>query len=274
VSDAVAWRLLEELLDARFGLSFDDMRRQFAEARLRRRVEVLSLSTLLDYYHYLRFHPARDEEAEELKKLVTNNESYFFRGEYQLKALTDVVVPALTRPLERPLRALSAGCSAGEEAYSIAIVLSRLGERSLPHGYQVDGFDLSPVRIEQGRRAVYPETSLRACDEMQRAELFGALPNATFELRAAHRKAVRLFEGNLVAEAPATPFLYDVIFCRNVLIYFSALGFERALGGLARLLHPGGYLFIGHSESLLGRTALFRPETLGEAIAYRLVEKV
>jgi chemotaxis protein methyltransferase CheR len=265
--DCVQWRLIEQLLEDRFGWGFDDVRRPILAGRLEQRVASLGLYDATDYYHYLRFHPDREEESAEIKKLVTNNETYFFRADYQLSALTQGIVPALAKTLERPLRVLSAGCSSGEEAYSLGIVLQDV-ESLLPHGFEVDGFDLSPARIAQGRRAVYADSSLRACDEATRQRFFA--PSADgHELRARYRKGVRLFEGNLVGTLPLLSQSYDVVFCRNVLIYLSDEGVTRAIQSLAQCLRPGGYLFLGHAESLLGRAGSFAPETCASAVLYR-----
>jgi chemotaxis protein methyltransferase CheR len=267
----VEWRVIEELLEAKFGWGFDDTRRPILEARLERRVEALGLLGAMDYYHYLRFHPSRDEEAEQIKTLVTNNETYFFRADYQRKILTGQLVSQLAPGLDRPLRVLSAGCSSGEEAYSLAIGLQEV-EHRLPHGFEVDGFDLSPSRIEQGRRAVYHASSLRACDDMARRGYFMPNDDDTYQLRSEYRRGVSLFEGNLVGRVPPTPHRYDVAFCRNVLIYLSELGVNRALATLANCVRPGGYLFVGHAESLLGKKVPFEPTTFEDAIAYRRSE--
>jgi chemotaxis methyl-accepting protein methylase len=162
---------------------------------------------------------------------------------------------------------LSAGCSSGEEAYSLGIALQDV-EHLLPHGFEVDGFDLSPARIEQGRRAVYPEASLRACDEALRQRYFAPCEGG-YELRARYRKGVRLFEGNLVSTAALHGQRYDVAFCRNVLIYLSEEGVTRATQNLAHCLRPGGYLLLGHAESLLGRLGPFAPESCASAVLYR-----
>jgi chemotaxis protein methyltransferase CheR len=264
---AIAWRLIEELLETRFGLFFDDTRRPLLLGKLKARVDSLGLTEALDYYHYLRFHPSRNDEADQLKSAITNNETYFFRARHQLDALRDHIVPKVARTLTRPLRVLSAGCSSGEEAYSLAIQLSEVNMQ-LPHGFQVDGFDLSPTRVDQGQRARYAEQSLRGVGELVRESYFCPAQDGTYELREPFRRNVRIFQGNLVSDTPPSPFRYDVVYCRNVLIYLSSAGVARALQTLVNSTRLGGYLFVGHAESLLGRGTPFMPEMMGETVAY------
>lgn len=262
------WRLVAELIESRFGLEFDEMRRTFLEARLKVRMAALGLPGLTDYFHYLKYHPHGTQELGELKRAATNNESYFLRAETQLRLLGSQPVTELGRSHTGPLRILSAGCSSGEEPYSMAFVMNEAGKK-FGAGYQIDGFDLNPWRVEQGRSGVYSESSLRTCDESQRALLFDRQGDDKYVLREPFRRDVRLFELNLVGGVPPSPQPYDVAYCRNVLIYFSAQAFDRAVAALASWLRPGGILVLGHSESLMRRAAAFEPVLVGDCVVYR-----
>ncbi len=266
-ADEIEWRLLAEVLENRFGLEFDDMRRGFLEARLRVRATQMGLPSLLDYYHYVLHHPAGPEEMNTLKRLATNHETYFFRADHQLAVLATDSLAALAGRHPGPFRVLSAGCSCGEEAYSIAIHLQRSGRYTA--GFRIDAFDLDPECIDQARSNVYRAASLRACSDAQKAEYFTASGTDTFSVREPYRRNVRFLDLNLLGGIPPSAEPYDLIFCRNVLIYFSAAAFERAIATLASWMLPGSLLALGHSETLMRRASPFMPEVVAGCVLYR-----
>jgi chemotaxis methyl-accepting protein methylase len=202
--------------------------------------------------------------------MVTNNETYFFRETHQFDLLIRHVIPE-RRPLlrGRPLRLLSAGCSSGEEPYSLSIALHNAALTLAGMSWEIDACDLNPERIARAQEALYAESSLRACDAEARRRYF--TPEAGgFRLKERYRSGVRCFSTNLLAPNGALGWgIYDAILCRNLLIYFSEEAFAEAIGLFARCLAPGGYLFLGHSESLLDRKTSFAPAMLGGAVAYR-----
>ena len=262
-------KLLGDLIQERFGLAFDGVRREILASRLRPRLRELRLESPRAYYEYLRFHPQRDVEFDQLPALVTNNETYFFRETRQFEILIDHVLPE-RGATTGPLRLLSAGCSSGEEPYSLAIALHTAG---LPPAgrtpWEIDACDLNPERIARAREALYDETSLRVCDHESRQRYFAA-EDGRFRLKERYRTGVRFFQSNLLA--PGFAFdrgRYDVILCRNLLIYFGDAAFESLIGLFARSLAPGGYLFLGHSESLFDRATEFTPVVVGGSIVYR-----
>ncbi len=262
-------KLLGDLIQERFGLAFDGVRQEILASRLRPRLRELRLESPRAYYEYLRFHPQRDVEFERLPALVTNNETYFFRETRQFEILIDHVIPE-RGGTAAPLRILSAGCSSGEEPYSLAIALHNAG---LPPAgkspWEIDACDLNPERIARARDALYDESSLRVCDADSRRRYFN-LEDGRFRLRERYRAGLRFFQSNLLA--PGFAFdrgRYDVVLCRNLLIYFGDAAFEGLIGLFARSLAPGGYLFLGHSESLFDRATEFVPVAVSGSIVYR-----
>lgn len=271
--DQAELKLLTDLIQERFGLMFSGIRLEILESRLRPRLRELRLATLREYYQYLRFHPDREREFARLPAMVTNNETYFFRETHQFDLLIRHVIPE-RRPLlrGRPLRLLSAGCSSGEEPYSLSIALhnAALPLAGLP--WEIDACDLNPERIGRAHEALYADSSLRACDEDARRRYFTQEPGG-FRLKDRYRRGVRFFHTNLLAPNGALGWaIYDAILCRNLLIYFSEEAFADAIRLFARCLAPGGYLFLGHSESLLDRKSPFAPAMLGGAVVYRKLE--
>ena len=262
-------KLLGDLIQERFGLAFDGVRREILASRLRPRLRELRLESPRAYYEYLRFHPQRDAEFDRLPALVTNNETYFFRETRQFEILVDHVIPE-RRATTGPLRILSAGCSSGEEPYSLAIALHNAG---LPPAgkvpWEIDACDLNPERIARARDALYDESSLRVCDVESRRKYF-TVEDGRFRLKQRYRAGLRFFQSNLLAPGFAVDRgRYDAILCRNLLIYFGDSAFESIIDLFARSLAPGGYLFLGHSESLFDRATEFTTVVVNGSIVYR-----
>ena len=264
------WRLLTGLIESRFGLCFPGIRREILESRLRARLQELHLESYSEYYRYLRVHPQREAEYDHLVRRITNNETYFFREAHQFEVLTrDILPPLLPQLRGRPLRLLSAGCSSGEEAYSLAITLQNAGLERLGVTWAIDACDVNADRIARARAGVYEESALRACDPATRARYFTAV-DGRFRLNDRHRAGVRFFEANLALPgAPVQPATYDAIFCRNLLIYFSPEAFDGLIRQFAGWVRPGGYLLLGHAESLIDRGTDFEPVCLPDAVVYR-----
>lgn len=270
--DAADLKLLTDLIQERFGLTFQGIRQEILVSRLRPRLRDLHLDSLRDYYAYLRFHPEREAEFGRLPAMVTNNETYFFRETHQFNILISHVIPECRANLQgRPFRLLSAGCSSGEEPYSLAIALHNAGIGLAGITWEIDGCDLNPERIARAREAVYEETSLRACDAESRRRYFTE-EQKRFRLRDRYRSGVRFFPVNLLASNGTLGWAtYDAILCRNLLIYMSDGAFDSMIRLFARSLVPGGHLFLGHSESLIDRTAEFAPVVVEGAVIYRKV---
>jgi chemotaxis protein methyltransferase CheR len=267
------FRLLRDFLHETFGLYFDDNARSLLRARLLGRLSSLDLSSFEDYYHYLRFGPQRSRELESMVSHLTNNETYFFREATQLRVFSDNVLRTLrerkTATGERRLRILSAGCSTGEEALSLAMLLLDSGHFFWNWDLQVVGIDIDNVALEKARRGLYFRNSFRSVEAALIERHF--LPEgAGHRAKDNVRRLVTLRQGNLLDRAsyeglaPA-----DVVFCRNVLIYFSDDSIRRAVEIFFECLAPGGYLFLGHAESLSRITDIFTPIRFQGALIYQ-----
>lgn len=202
-------------------------------------------------------------ELQALIDAVSIGETYFFREPAQLAALIELAIPERLRCAEvgRPLRILSAGCSSGEEPYSLAITLAEQRPDLGPERVSIVGIDVSAATVARARRARYSRWALRATPPELR-ERFFRREGEDFRLIDSIRAAVHFEEGNLIEPDPMLlpPGSLDVVFCRNVLIYFSERMMRRAVAELARLLMPGGFLFLGHSETLRGISSEFAQE--------------
>ena len=268
-ADEAECKLLSDLVQEHFGLSFSGVRRDILASRVRPRLSALRLGSLLDYYHYLRTHPQRDGELEHLARHLTNNETFFFREPHHFDIVVRHVIPPLMPSLRgRPLRALSVGCSSGEEPYTLAIALHDSGLELRGVTWEIDACDLNRDRLARAREAAYEGGALRACSDEALRRCFEER-NGRRLLKDRFRRNVRFFEANLATASTVGRPPYDVVFCRNLLIYFDDAGFDRAVDVLARAVAPGGYLLLGHSESLIDRTDAFVPLWLEGAMVYQ-----
>jgi len=267
------FRLLRDFLHETFGLYFDDNARSLLRTRLLGRLSSLDLSSFEDYYHYLRFGPQRSHELESMVSHLTNNETYFFREATQLRVFSDNVLRTLkerkTAAGERRLRVLSAGCSTGEEALSLAMILLDSGHFFWNWDLQVVGIDIDSVALEKARRGLYFRNSFRSVEAALVERHF--LPEgAGHRVKDNVRRLVTLRQGNLVDRASYEGLApVDALFCRNVLIYFSDDSIRRAVQIFFECLAPGGYLFLGHAESLSRITDIFTPIRFQGALIYQ-----
>ena len=259
--------LFNELLSNRFGLHFPEHKREILESRLVSRLRANHLQRFLDYYLLLQYD--FDRELDALTSAITNNESYFFRETTQFEALRGQVLASLRRTAEGRIRFLSAGCSSGEEPYTLNIFLLERIPEATRTMHRIDAIDLDRERLSMAEQGVYRHSALRALDEEKRQRYFIQHGPESYELREQYRRGVNFRLGNILELDSAVSGPYDVVFCRNVLIYFAEPALKAAIENFAHIVRPGGLLFLGHSESIIGLTQSFQAERLGTCIAYR-----
>ncbi len=267
---AEEFRLLRDLVNARSGLHFDDDALPSFERRLAERLVALDLSGFDDYYNHLRFSAGGEAELEEAIEALTTNETYFYRQEYQLRGFRDELLPRLAEEnrARRRLTLWSAGCSTGEEAYTIAMFVHESG---LFAGWDVRviGSDISRRRVAAARRGVYRGGAFRAIPAAARSAFFCEAPGGErvvdFIREMCHFGQLNLLDGARAAIVGRV----DAVFCRNVLIYFDSRSRRQVIDNLYDRLVPGGYLLLGHSESLLNLSTAFELVHLREDLVYR-----
>ncbi|HJZ83605.1 MAG TPA: protein-glutamate O-methyltransferase CheR [Polyangia bacterium] len=268
--DAETFRLLRDLIYEYCGIHFQDDSHYLLQRRLASRLETCGLSDFAEYYEYLRYHPDRNEELEEIVERVTTNETYFFRESYQLDALRLEILPEIhaMRRRGRRLTVWSAGCATGEEAYTCAILILESGLFG-DWDVRVFGNDISRRVLSVARKAVYGHNSFRQTDERYLRRYFrqqGGRHQVTEEVKA----LVSFGQLNLMdADTLSLVGEVDVILCRNVLIYFNLDSRRRAIANFYRRLIRGGYLLLGHSESLLNLSTAFELVHLQHDMVYR-----
>ena len=268
------FRLLRDLFSARTGLHFGPESRFSLERRLRERLTVLKLSSFAQYHHYLRFGTSAAAEWDEAIDLLTTNETYLFREERQLRAFQQEALPLL-RDVARTRRRLaiwSAGCSTGEEVYSIAVLVHASGlfpREQREWDVSVYGSDISRRCVAAARRGIYGESSFRATPAEMRAQYFEKSHGGS-RVIAPVRELCHFGQVNLLDEDKTRLVGFaDAIFCRNVLIYFDARARKSVIETLYERLNPGGVLLLGHSESLLNVSTAFELLHLRDDLVYR-----
>jgi len=264
------FRLLRDLVNEHAGLYFDDGSAYIFERRLGERVAGLELTSYGEYYKYLRFNVRGRAELEEAIERLTTCETYFMRQEYQLRAFRDELLPELAKANadRRRLVVWSAGCSTGEEAYSIAAMIHE-SRRFSDWDVRVFGSDLSKANLAVARRGVYRASSFRAVSP-QFKEAYFAEHEDGLQVVDWLRKYCYFGHLNLLDGLRASTLgKIDVVLCRNVLIYFDPASRRRVIDNLYERLSPGGYLLLGHSESLLNLSTAFELVHLSSDLVYR-----
>ena len=264
------FRLLRDVIHAHCGLWYRDESLYLLERRLLPRVQALGLADFAAYHRYLRFDPGRDAELEEAADILTTNETYFYREPYQLDAFRREILPALhaSNQSERRLRLLSAGCSTGEEAYTLAALVRESG---LFEGWEVEivGSDIPRRCVAAARAGAYGEHAFRTPDAAALKRWFH-LRGGKWVVDDALRELVRFQRENLLsARALSSISRVDAVFCRNVIIYFDLAARRQMLRRVWEKMRDGGWLLLGHSESLINVTADFELVHLTADLVYR-----
>lgn len=253
--------LLRDLIYSYSGLFFSDDNRYLLERRLSPRLAHRQLSTFQEYYYYLKYDIGREQELSDIMDILTTNETYFFRESFQLKAFTDEIIPELikvkAKHCEKTIRIWSAGCSTGEEPYTIAMLLLDKPELA---GWKIEiiGTDISQRVLHHARKGVYGNTSFRVTEPRYKSRYF-IDQDGGYRVGDRIREFVTFSRLNLY---DSSKYLFlgkmDIIFCRNVIIYFDMLAKKRVIENFYNTLNPGGFLLLGHSESLMNITTAFR----------------
>lgn len=264
--------LIRDLIYNHSGLFFNEDSKYLLEKRLAKRLDFHKMGSFRDYYHYLRFNSARDQELSDIMDVLTTNETYFFREAFQLKAFTEEIIPEIKaekeKKGERVIRIWSAGCSTGEEPYTIAMLL--LDMPSLRDWkVEIIGTDISHRVLQHARKAVYGRSSFRATDPSYIRRFFVDHDGA-YRVRDMVREMVTISHLNLFDKSRLSLLgKMDIIFCRNVLIYFDHSSKKSVCESFCTALREGGYLLLGHSESLMNIQTPFALKHLKNDLVYQ-----
>jgi chemotaxis protein methyltransferase CheR len=244
---------LERTMSEQLGFAFEAERLEQLEHAARARQAELGLANLDAYVARLGSPAFRAEEVARLAETLTVTETFFFRNADQIQAFVEAVLPERTRHGGRRLRILSAGCASGEEPYSLAIALCEAMPELETWDLQILGVDVNRAMLAKAERASYTPWSLRGTPDAIRNRYFKQT-GGTLELDPVIRRMVTFRDQNLAENDPLffRALACDVIFCRNVIMYFTPETMARVVSRLTDALLPGGFLFLGHAETLRG----------------------
>ncbi len=263
--------LLRDLFQQASGFLLREDLKFIAERRLASRLELLGLRDFTAYARYLRFDARGPDELESAIDLLVPHETYFFREPTQLRCFEEELMPLVEKKNERTrsLQIWSAGCCTGEEPYTLSMLLL---DRPTVKGWDLDilGTDLSRKALTSARKAEYGPMALRATTAEQKEKFFQPMEGGRVTLSPRFREPVRFGRLNLLDTSAASLLpRFDVIFCRNVLIYFDQATRRRVIELFFERLNRGGYLLLGHSENLLQLSTRFELVQLEGDLVYR-----
>ena len=262
------FRQIRDFICERSGIYISDAKKYLVEKKLASRLQERNMNSFEDYLSLIRYSSNGDEMGK-LFDAITTNETYFFREPQQLSVCVDAVVPMVMQQKNaKDLKIWSAACSTGEEAYTLVMMLM---EKRICSRIDVIASDISAEVLESAKKAVYGSYSMRNVTEPYLKKYFRN-SGWSQELDGAVKNAVKFANINLIdAGRTRTVQGMDVVFCRNVLIYFDDKSKQKAVSHLYDSLRPGGFLFIGSSESLHNVTRAFKPVVFDKVVAYQRV---
>ncbi len=248
---------LSGFLQERLGIKLPEAKRTMLSGRLSKRLRLLGLASFAAYCDFVFSPEGQQSELIPMMDAVTTNKTDFFREPAHFEYLANTVLPGLVVKGKRHCRVWSAGCSTGEEPYTLAMLLNEFA-RQQPGGefsFEITATDISSRVLDLARQAIYGEERVRPVPtELKRRYLLKGKGANQGMVRIAPELRARVRFGRLIFMQPdfRMPVRQQVVFCRNVLIYFDKNTQEAVINRLCQYLEPGGYLFLGHSESIMG----------------------
>lgn len=240
-----------------YGIKMPPVKRIMLQGRLLKRIRELKMNSYSEYRDFFFSKEGQQQELLNFLNVITTNKTDFFREPVHFNFLKDNVLPAFIEEegSGRIFKVWSAGASSGEEGYSIAIALNEFKMANPWFRYEILGTDISSQMLETAAKGVYKESKIDMVPiELKKRYFLRSKDrtNPTVRVIPKLQQNMRLRYLNLMDQVYSVDYDFDVIFCRNVLIYFDRVTQEKVINRLCRHLRPGGYFFIGHSESLSG----------------------
>jgi chemotaxis protein methyltransferase CheR len=262
-----------EFLYRRTGMSFTEGKRYYIDRRIEERIAATGSSSFQAYFSLLRADA--DHEIEHLINCFTVNETYFFREDHQLRCMTDGLLDSIISQ-KKPgdtVRIWSIPCSTGEEPYSIAIWLMENWPQVDSFNIEIVGSDIDTRALKAAADGIYGDRALMRLSRDLIGRYFNSISDARHQIDEGLRNSIEFTRANLIDARDMARYRgFDLIFCRNVLIYFDDASRRQAAENLYDCLVPGGYICLGHSESMSRISPLFRVSRFPDAIVYRRPE--
>jgi chemotaxis protein methyltransferase CheR len=262
-----------EFLYRRTGLSFAEGKRYFIDRRLEDRIAATGSSSFQSYFSLLRADA--DHEIEHLINSFTVNETYFYREDNQLRCMTASLLSAIVSRKQAggTVRIWSVPCSTGEEPYSIALWLMENWPEVDDYNIEIVGSDIDTRALKAAAEGIYGDRALMRLSPDLISRYFSRVAGGHHQIDEGLRNSIEFTRANLIDPKDMAQYRdFDLIFCRNVLIYFDDMSRRQAAENLYDCLRPGGYICLGHSESMSRISPLFRVSRFPDAIVYQRSE--
>ena len=273
LSDDV-FKKLKDMIYEISGIFFSDQKKYLLETRLSKRISVLNLSNFEDYYNYLKYSPLKNTEIKELLNSITTNETSFFRDMPQLEVFVDVlkqIIQSSGNNAIKNIRIWSAACSTGEEPYTVGILIKEnFSSPASGIKFEIVGTDISEKVIESAKNGIYNGYTLRNASQTILGKYFEKIGDDEYKIKDEIKNMTVFGNVNLIDGGEVKKFRsFDIVLCRNVIIYFDAESKKKTIENIYESLKPGGYLFLGHSESLHSISSLLKLVGLGKTPLYK-----
>ncbi len=264
------FRLLRDQIYKRTGMWFADNSKYLLQKRLSPRARELNFDSFQKYFYFLQYDPRAETEFDQIYDLVTTNETYFFREPAQLAAFVEEIIPdVLSQKPVKKVRIWSAGCSSGEDPYSLAMLLQEAGWFDKA-AFEIFASDINQQVLQKARRGQYRDSAFRSTEASLREKYFVREADGSWKVKDEVRNRVSFGRLNLYDEARVSLLGHlDIIFCRNVIIYFDDASKRVVVTNFYNRLIDGGYLLLGHSESLISLSTQFKLRHLKNDMVYQ-----
>lgn len=258
-----------KLIYKKTGIYYEYSKKYYVEKRIEKCAERLEVESLNDYYMMLKF----SDDSVEFDKLInelTVNETYFFRDFPQLRNFAEDVLPIIVREKgnRKKIKIWSAACSTGEEPYTLSIILQEMLDKPEEWDIEILASDINTEVLKSARIGLYESRSIRDVPDEYLEKYFTRWQDK-YLINLNARKPVTFKRINLMDEYELKNLIgYDAIFCRNCLIYFDDESRKSVLSSFYESLNPGGFIFLGHSESVGRFSSAFKVQKIGDTIVY------
>ena len=257
----------------RFGFHFDEDKKNHLKYLLNNRKKKIGLINDKEYLKFICSHGGKDE-CQYLINAFTVGETYFFRNKYQWKALKSKIFPEIIKRKlnnnDLSLRIWSAGCSTGEESYSLAIIITEIISYYQSWKIEILATDLNESSLDYAKKGVYTENAFRDTPDNIKNKYFSKR-RGKYKIQSSFKKMITFEQLNLISNTgyPKHYASFDIIFCRNVLIYFSNEIAKKTLRYMYNALNNDGYIFLGHTEGLIAKDFNLKPLSFENSIIYQ-----
>jgi len=264
--------IINSFLKNKFGIVLDDKRKRIFNQTLNKRIKKTGMENAETYYQYIKSHNGR-EELQELISFLTIGETYFLRNLYQWKALQKYIIPQIVKDKKgkpKTLSIWSAGCSTGEESYTIAIMLYESLPFMINWDIKIMATDVNGQSLNMAKKGLYSENAFRETPCDFRNKYFFPVKDK-YKIDPKFKSLVEFKKFNFISNNHYSVYenTFDIIFCRNVLMYFSPDVSKRILQSLTQCLVQNGYLFLGHVEGPIAKHASLKPISVFNTIVYQ-----